>query len=326
MIKKVLKNIGITLLSLISLFIVVILVLVSFEKQIYGNFYSRVEESVAISGLDTSFVPQGLEYVEEEDVFLMSGYMNDGGASRIYVSSKTSSDKYVELKYNGVNFEGHVGGVSVAGDNVYLASDDAVYILSLDDVLKAEKAAVVNILNSVVVDLVPAFTTVYDGYLYVGEFYKKEKYETDPTHHITIGNGKMNYALCYAYKLDAQGNTDFTPSFAISIPNQVQGLCLSENNLYISTSWAISNSHLMIYHSNWKNSPIKFTPKDLNYEIDLFILNDTRLVEDVNMPPMSEEVDYHDGKVYISFESAGKKYKSVNVFRQENVLAFDANR
>ena len=44
------------------------------------------------------------------------------------------------------------------------------------------------------------------------------------------------------------------------------------------------------------------------------------------MPPMSEEVDYIDGKVYISFESAGKKYKSINVFRQENVLAFDATR
>ena len=325
MIKKILKTVGITLLSLISLFIVVVLVLASFEKQIYNNFYSRVEESVLIPGLDTTFVPQGLEYVEEQEVFLMSGYMNGGGASRIYVSSKDSSYKYVELKHNNENFEGHVGGVSSSGDNVYVASDDAVYILSLADVLNASDGGAVNILSSVLVDLVPAFTTVYDGYLYVGEFYRKDKYDTDPAHHLTVNENEMNYALCYAYKLDAQGSTDFVPEFIISIPNQVQGLCFSENKLFISTSWAISDSHLMIYE-NWKTNPIKYESKDSTTEIDLYVLNDNLLTEDVHMPPMSEEVDYIDGKVYISFESAGKKYKSINVFRQENVLAFDATR
>ena len=75
--KKVLKTVGITLLSIISLFIVVVLVLATFEKQIYSNFYSRVEESVVIPGLDTTFVPQGLEYVEEEEVFLDSLRVSD---------------------------------------------------------------------------------------------------------------------------------------------------------------------------------------------------------------------------------------------------------
>ena len=162
-------------------------------------------------------------------------------------------------------------------------------------------------------------------YLYVGEFYRKDKYDTDPAHHMTVGENEMNYALCYAYKLDTQGSTDFVPEFVISIPNQVQGLCLSENKLFISTSWAISDSHLLIYE-NWKTNPIKYQSKDSSSEIDLYVLNNSVLAEDVHMPPMSEEVDYIDGKVYISFESAGKKYKSINVFRQENVLAFDATR
>ena len=40
------------------------------------------------------------------------------------------------------------------------------------------------------------------------------------------------------------------------------------------------------------------------------------------MPPMSEELTYYKGMVLVNFESAGCKYKKVNLYRQTKILGY----
>lgn len=323
MLKKILKWLGISIVGIISLFLIVILVLSSLEKVIYKDFYSRVTESVAIRGLETQYVPQGFCYSDKENVYITSGYMNkDSGASRLYVISEDdSTSKYVELQnINGKPFTGHVGGVACSKNNIWIASGSYIYQVYLSDLISASDGSTLKIIEKYEVDAKPSFTFVKDDYLYVGEFYREGKYPTDESHHLDIGNGKFNRALCFAYPLNENGMSTFIPEFTISIPDKVQGMCITDSGkIAATTSWGISNSHLYIYN-NWKNGNKTFRVDDIN--IPLYILDESNMINDVVMPPMSEELEYKDGKILINFESAGKKYKAVNIYRQKNILAY----
>lgn len=322
--KRILRKCLIALLFGISVLLVGLLIVASMEKTIYKGFYSRVEEGIAIRGLDTSYVPQGFCYNAQADAYLASGYMNDGSASRIYyVSGDERSEFFVELaQEEGGAFIGHIGGIASYGNHIWLASDDFVYHLTLESLLEAGDGSSVALDGRFETDLVPAFTFIHGGYLYVGEFYKKDKYETDASHHIRIDEETVNRALCYAYPMAEDGSVTFEAEFALSLPDMVQGMCItSSGRIAVSTSWGISNSHLKLYR-NWK-ADSRMYPCG-GGEIPLYLLSDACLEEDVALPPMSEELEYKDGRILINFESAGKKYKNVNIFRQDKILLFAA--
>ena len=40
----------------------------------------------------------------------------------------------------------------------------------------------------------------------------------------------------------------------------------------------------------------------------LYYFDSTNLVSDLSAPPMSEGIEYHDGRIYISEEAASNKY------------------
>lgn len=318
MIKKFLKWIGISLGSILALFLVTIIVLSQLEKTIYKEFYHDAGVSISIPGLNDKFIPQGLSYAEEEKVFLSSGYMHDGKASRIYISTPAGS-KYVEiLNEDGSDFLGHCGGISVVGSRVFLASDDYLYEVSLEDVLSLKK---VQIVNKHLLDLVPAFTFTKDDTLFVGEFYKKVKYETNPAHHIQVEENEMNHAFCYAYQVEEDTAIDFNnPLYVYSLPDMVQGMCINQDlKVAVSTSWGISSSHICIYNLN-NTVPMKYIFNEK--EIPLYKLSGSNLEKSLDLPPMSEELEYINNKIYINFESAGAKYKNVNLYRQKNVLTY----
>ena len=90
-------------------------------------------------GLNDGFICQGVAVIDDEDKVIVSGYMDDDSASRIYISDFNSNSYYVSLNKNNEIFTGHTGGVAVTGDTVYLASGSYVYTFSTDLLLNSKK-------------------------------------------------------------------------------------------------------------------------------------------------------------------------------------------
>ena len=90
----------------------------------------------------------------------------------------------------------------------------------------------------------------------------------------------------------------------------------------LSTSAGAASSHLYIYDCTGKPSTgsISYGGKD----VPLYCLDSEVLVDTVKMPHMSEDLDYHDGKVCIAFEAGAHKYGGGLIpFSLKHIMGFE---
>ena len=293
----------------------------------YKDFSSISKKEFKIPGLDTTFVPQGMTYLETTNDFLVAGYMSSGEASRVYLIDGESGDteKYITLKNDGDVYVGHAGGITDYGDNIYVVGDKEVLRFSLTNLYSAENGDEVAIIDSFETGNGCDFVLTYGANLIVGEFYKKDKYETPELHHIQTSNG-LNYAMAYVYNLKADneyGLESLEVQSAISMPNQVQGMTFTkEDKIILSTSYSIPNSKLLVYDNVLRSEAEKSISIN-NREVPLYVLESSNLEKTLVAPSMSEELELVDDRVYVLFESNCKKYRLFNRTRLSNVYSLD---
>lgn len=328
--KKVLKITGISLLVVVLL--AAIFLGVWFLWPWNGEFFKTGTKAFAIPGLETAIAPQGLTKIDGQEKYIVSGYMSDGSASRFYVVDKTSGDveKYFTLTLAGADYTGHACGVTSYEDNLWTCSNDGfggtVYRFSLSDVENVENGESVEIIDSFKSNNGADFVTVDNNILWVGEFYRKGNYETHETHHIKTRSGETNTAVAFGFEIDGAsigGVKDTVADKALSLPNQVQGMAISENGeVIISISYSLPDSKISIYKdvlSEEKHSTITVEGN----EVELWFLDGESLLKENNAPAMTEEIIVEDGKVLILNESACKKYKLFTRKKVRDVYSFD---
>ena len=281
-------------------------------------YYKASEKAFVIPDINSGYVPQGLFYDEERELFLLSGYMKDHSASPVYLTEKEGTLlKKVYLSYpDGSDYDGHGGGIAQFGDFIYLTggADCCIYVYSYSDLLSAnngDKLTCVgefSLFKSDTDYIGNAFVTVSGGKLITGEFYRDKSYPTLDSHKITTDSGDYNQALAIEYALDTAYPFAInpTPIKAYSMPDQVQGLTIYEGTVYLSTSWGLSFSHILAYDlSKLKEQG---SIQLLGYDLPLYSMDSSNLIKDYKIAPMSEEMAFVDGKLYISCESASDKY------------------
>ena len=335
MLKKIVKIALITLGAIVALLLLALLTIHLVTPLIYTEFFGNAEEAYVTPGLWDGVVPQGYTYLEEEKVYLMCGYMANGGASRIYVTPEgdESESKYVSLiTKNGEAYTGHTGGITSDGKRVWLANDgdgedNCVWVLSLDEILGAESGAQITLDIHFKPESRSAFCLVDGDYLWVGEFRDPEKYLTDESHEFDVADEANNYALICAYKIDGNTETGIAsnvPEMLVSVRDLTQGFIRTDDGGFvISTSYGLSSSVMYTYEN------VLDEEADANLEIDgvsvpVWYLDSDSLTDTVEMPPMSEELVYKDGKIYVLFESACHKYIFGNFTRGIHVYSYTA--
>lgn len=285
----------------------------------YFDFFSRSQNAFPIPGLTTGFVPQGFVYLEEQDTYLISGYMKDHSAARIYIRDAQGRTRFVPLKnQDGTAYDEHAGGVAVHGDFVYLPGKMGVDVFRLDDILAGDASVVGKIPAQYDTDCV----TFHDGYLLVGDFYYPGTYETPLDHRITTPAGDENKAIIAVYKADSEAEfgIDPQPVAAISVRDRVQGIGITgDGEIVLSTSYGFNSSQLWFYELEARQDSLTL----MEQEVPLFYLDSDNLTHSVEMPPMSEEIVCKDGKVYVLFESACTKYKFGRLIRGDWVYAYE---
>ena len=284
------------------------------------EYYNASEAAFEIPGLSEGFVPQGLAYDEETDVYLVGGYMKkSGAASPVYVVDA----KIGELKAHaslvnadGTAFTGHAGGLAAWDCTVYVAGSRCVHIFDKYEILAAKDGADVQCLGQIDVPLTAddslgvAWVNIdFDGedaLLTVGEFYKNPEYTTPDSHKFSSPSGEYMQALAVTYRLSEDGGS-LTPLKAYALPDLVQGFTVHDGKLWLSTSWGTGFSHIYAYDENNLEA---FRSISVNgTTVPLFALDSNARTADYKIAPMSEEIVFSpDGKLLTMCESASRKY------------------
>lgn len=318
---KMVKNTAEVLFYIVIVLVLVILLLQLGVTICYFEYFNQSQSEFMIPGLSDNWVPQGFDYLEDCDTYLMCGYMSDGTASRIYVRDGAGEEYYVNLYYaDGSDYLKHAGGICHNGEFVYIAGDDGVDVFQLSDILDRRDARK---LGKVVLGHDTAYCSFYNGYLLVGNFYYPETYETPAHHRITTPAGNANTSLITVFKVDdtAQYGVDPEPVAAISTPEKVQGICFtSDEEIVLSTSYSMGSSHLY-YHRI--ETGRRGEVEACGITVPLIYLDDATLTDSLTFPPMSEELVYRDGRVYILCESACNKYIYGKITRGHLVYSYD---
>ena len=258
----------------------------------------------------------------------MCGYMKKGGASRFY-SFKDSSKRYnysEMMTADGKIDNAHSGGMAIWNNFVYLATGENINVYSFSELKDAlAENEPVSPISTFEVPLGPAFCYAHNNYLYVGEFYRAENYETDKTHHMTTDSGDEHKAIIAVYKLSEKSDNGISsriPVAIYSVTDQVQGFCITDSGkICLTTSWSLEGSHLLVYDDPAKgvykaisdetiesDGDFEIESRGMLYKIPLYYLDSDHLERNLEMIPMAESPVYKDGKVNIIFESASNKY------------------
>lgn len=320
---KVLKRILIILAIVLGAILLLLAGIRAGERIIYADFYAKAEKEFRIPGLSENYVPQGLDYLPEAQSFISCGYMSKGDASRVYLIDADGKATYAEMKNaDGSDHTGHTGGVSHFDKYLYITDSDGLDVFWLDD-LTSGKTSLVKI-GSVKTFNDPAWCYVYGDYILAGSFYRAEDYETPMEHRLTTPAGDQNTSMITVFKLDADQpfGVDPTPVAAISAPDQVQGLCVTDTGeVAISTSWGFATSYIRLYDTE------KLTPNGTfavnGVEVPLVYLESAAEARTIKAPPMSEEMVCLDGRLYILNESACNKYIFGKLMSANDLYSYD---
>ncbi len=297
--KKVLKIsgivLGITVGGILALVLLFLLVMNLAKFAIYSDYYSIKTNICKNPGLGDGFVCQGIAHVDGQDKILVSGYMKDKTNSRVYITGLDNKSICVELVKEGKTFAGHAGGITVHGENVYIASGKRVHTVPLEKFMNAQNRDIVEIGEGVKVNNSASFIYSDNNYLYVGEFHDGGKYVTEHPYETAEGT---HYAIVSRYSFD---NLE-EPDRIYSIRDKVQGICFTpDGKVVMSTSYGLSDSVYYVYNES--------DAVDSGLTLDgapVYLLD--KCQKEVKGPAMAEGLDYYNGKVITLTEAASDKY------------------
>lgn len=316
--KKLWKKIGkiclIVLGSIVGLAFVVIAVFNVLKFVIYDDYYAMEQSLCKNPGFSDGFVCQGVCASEENGLLLVTGYMQDHSASRIYMTTLDNKVRFISLSQGGEPFTGHCGGIATTGERVFVVCNNSIYTLSLADVIGAENGAVLDVGEGLEVNNEAAYAYTDDEYLYVGEFHDGGKYNI--VGHENETKEGTHYAICSQYDLD-----DLTkPVKVFSVRNKVQGICfMPDGKVVMSTSYGLASSAYYVYDLSTATDSGKTFDGAPLYYFDV-------LEREVSGPAMAEGMDYYDGKIITLTESASNKYIFGKFFNARYIVSLDLSK
>lgn len=302
--------------GLIVLGLILLVIILFFIWYYFCGFVGEIKKAkpeFEIFGLDDGFVPQGICYNKEYGKFLLSGYNSiEGCASKIYVvdeKTKTLEKSITLVLKNGKPYMGHGGGIACYKKYGFISSEGEAFVFTIADIFTA-KLDQIHVNFSFKTQNNADFCFVYNELLYVGEFYKLGKFKTDVSHHIKLEDGTIHHSLVLGYDLCEIMKMQETlePVKAISVGDEVQGIAVHENKIFMSSSYGLLPSKLYEH----KNVLSEKTQKYIilkEKKVPLYELSAKTLRKTTSYPEMMEEIEVANGKLFMVFESGAKKYR-----------------
>ncbi|MBR0081612.1 MAG: hypothetical protein IJP98_02600 [Clostridia bacterium] len=303
--KKVFAGIAIGLAAVIALYTLFCLIAPPF---VYPDFFRQAEAVQTIPGLWGGFVPQGVTKTASGSV-LVCGYMQQDAPSRIYrLDPDGSVSELLLRRENGDEYGGHAGGLTAAGDYVYISNASKIFVLDAASVEAAQDGDTLTFLGHFEVPCRSSFCSSDGTMLYVGE-YHAPGYDTEDSHRVETADGTAFQAIVFAYRLDPQGEWGVAeatvPAAAYAFCDKVQGFAVTaDGRAYLSCSSGLADSKLHCYAVGTPDRT--FSTGDA--EIPLTVLDETRRIDTLTMPHMSEDLEADGDRLLMGFEAGALKF------------------
>ena len=316
-----------------------------YEKTYFGGAAAALDGSgsltdFVIPGLSKkdNMVPQGIAYDADTDRLLISAYYAYGEKetvktvpSRVFALDMSTGKFAAQFDlYNddGSAFTGHVGGIAVSDNNLYMSYGSGVVCFPLDDLKipegKSKKLTITKenrIKFSTLNGVGASYLSVSGDTLYTGNFYKKNSKEYGAKW------SEDNPSVVIAFKLSgsdsaeewtalkssaAKTSADITYKLPDSV-SQIQGAAVNGGMLYLTASYGRTNeSSLFVFDvsSGKLNQKMKLSKKGISMLEDLEVIN---------------------GQLYTLAESGAYKYhlkekSNVSITPTDVVWRIDPNR
>lgn len=297
------------LVGLIALVMAVVVAFVAYMRIAYMAFYDEATPVFETPGINSGFIPQDIDYVEDYELWLFSGYEGEDNPSPLWKRTQSGNASRVEIDNpDGSRYADHGSGVTSVGDKVYLTTEDGYLVLSADEIAAANDGDVVTAQAKVSIGFDPAFLNAQEGTLYAGVFYYAGPYDTPEKMHLTAPDGTQNSAVMYAFPTDGSTESGFAavPNVVYSIPDKAQGVVAHSGKLVFSTSWGFSPSVLYTYDMG--DMTESGTYEVSGTDVPLKFCDQSSLTQTFEAPPMMEGIDQFDGRIFLSNEAASNKY------------------
>ncbi len=299
-----------------------------------------------VPGLREGAVPQGLAWAPGVDsasgggppLFLISHDRPGDAASCVSVLDATTGKlrAVVELaEPDGAPHTGHVGGLAVAVNRVFVASDDRVLTFPLAPLRSRTPPATLPAILARQDETRASYCTARSGpagdELWTGEFARtsaipfSKQFPTDESHHIVDRAGRRKRAwVCRSDPADPTGRV----TGVLSVRQRVQGLAFLPNavgaagEIVLSVSYGRTNrSALAVYRDPTGDPPHRTVrlPGDGDAgdggerEAPLWFLDAENHLRTVDFPPMSEGVAFvrsSSPRLAVLTESGATKYRT----------------
>ena len=292
--KKTFKIIIITLLCLALIYTGAALS----GRLIYADFYRIAGFEHKYQGTNRGFVPQGITLPDGEETVIVCGYMNKEGPSRLYLCTGGKTMRADLKQEDGSDYTGHAGGLTAAGNYVYISNAHKLFVLELSEVLSAKNGDTLAFKGHIDVPVNASYCSSDGEYLYVGE-YHAPGYDTDESHTAQSADGEYRaYTVAYKLNKTAPLGIEGEPVMTFAHTDCVQGFAsLGEGRYAVSCSRGFESSRLRIYEVG-----------EITENASPVILDSTNLLREIKMPRMSEDLEYREGRLFVGFESCAKKF------------------
>jgi len=293
----------------------------------FAEYRDLMQPGPIIPGLFQAAVPQGLAYIPEAHLLLISNYMFDNRPAAITCVSLGGDTVNGRLEKtiwihngDGSPHMGHMGGIAVSEEWVWIASGPDFYRLPWSGILEAGDGSKLLLSGPYTTEVACSAATVSGGVLYISEFRSRDgSYRTPKSHYFKTSDGKINHALAAGFILADQSDgippsrlqTGIAyPDYFISIPDEVQGIAFLDDRIVLSQSYGRRNdSRLSVYTSPLGGDPDGFFTLKNRQDVPVWILDDANKIREITAPPMSEGICLVEGQVAVLFESGSDKYR-----------------
>lgn len=329
--KKVFAVIGIVIGALLALLLLVYAVLAAIGGVMYREARKYRDYAFTIPAIHSGFTPQGVTYIGDGQ-YITTGYHAKTDETLMYIAKDKSARRVLLGDENGKPLYGHGGGVTHAGDNVYVTNEDTLCMFSLAELLTADGKRV-RPKGYVPLPVRAAFCFSDGTHLYAGEFYRKGNYETAKTHRMTTPNGDWNTALVACFDLNENGevtqsaalvgtHTQIFPSRVISITGLVQGFAVKGDTYMLSRSYGLKNSKLEYYSSPYAAGESDVEIEGETASVPLFVLDSSNKFRTLTLPSFSEDLTVVGDRVVAMHEASCNKYFIGKLFFATKAYSF----
>lgn len=295
------------------------------ENEDYKDFLKEFSPSFTVPGLLEGIIPQGICFIEKLNMFVISGYYEEGVFPSMLIFIDAESGKLIKASplqdIGGEDYCGHAGGIAASENHIYITGEGTCRILSVDSIENSKNGERLRFESNFKLTTDGAFACYNDGVLWCGDFIESSESGRKNARKITtLSSGETFYAYCEGYilkdgipiakNINSQAN-GYIPDYILAIPEQVQGMAFTNSGKIIfSTSYGRrADSKIYVYDDVFSADKVGIYTVDES-KIGILACGSDLLKETFTAPPMAEGIVRKDNAQFLIFESGAEKYRN----------------